>query len=821
MDRLLYECGDLLVDPANRRLTRGDGEVALEPKAFSLLLVLLARAGELVTREELLDAVWGHRYIAPATLNRAVTLLRRALDDDADRPRAIQTVHGAGYRFIATVRRSAAPAHGPQAQFGPSAHARLPAKLDALVGRERELAQLADMLAQHRAVTVVGPGGMGKTQCVLEAARLVAPRLADGTWFFDLSPHERAQDWLTDLAVALSVTTTAPGQLMPRIVAALAGRQALLVVDNCDRIATDVGASVLALVRACPELKVLSTSQRPLDFVGERLLWLAPLALPPPAAQARSLPLEDIAAVPAVALLLARARAVQPATRLTADNVDDFVEICHRVDGMPLALELAAAQLAVLAPAALRERLRERLSLLASDSSGREPRHRNLRALVEWSLALLSAPEQRLLSWLGVFLGGWTVDATEDIARALGMDSDAMLALHSSLILKSLVTVDTTLAPPRYRLLETVREAALQILRDRGEEAPARTAHLRHVVRLAERSHRGLLDGDVDAWLARLPHEHPNIGGALRWARGAGNDASAALRLVGSLMLYAKIFGSVRQMVAWVDQALDGVAAEETTDYLRALLSSGMAKLFTVDPAIEACLSQAVDLATRLGDLWARGCADAILAQWFANQGQLEQARRHVDAATRAADTLDDAWLRALVAHAQGWIELKMGESERAIATLEPLCELSFDPHEHHMGNTYVALAHYRLGRLRLAALHWHRSLAEAVKMGNVRGIAGNVEGAAYVAMRVDRPRAGAGFLGKAAEIRGRTTPLFSFWLEHHDEAVERGRARLGAAPFDTLHAVGAAARDEAVIDEVREFLACVASGQEPPSADA
>jgi len=518
--------------------------------------------------------------------------------------------------------------------------------------------------------------------------------------------------------------------------------------------------------------------------------------------------------------LLARARAVQPATRLTADNVEDLVEICHRVDGMPLALELAAAHLAVLAPSALRELLRERLSLLASDSSGREPRHRNLRALVEWSFGMLSPPERRVLSWLGVFHGGWTVDAIEDIAVSLGIDLDSMLRLHSGLILKSLVTVDPTLAPPRYRLLETVREAALQTLRDRGDDAAARTAHLRHVVRLAERAHRGLLDGDVEAWLARIGHEHPNIGGALRWARGDGADASAAMRLVGSLMLYAKIFGSVRQMTAWADQALDGIAAEDTTDYLRALLSSGMAKLFSVDPAIETCLDEAVALATRLGDVWARGCAHAILAQWFANLCELDQARSHADAATLAADALDDAWLRALIGQARGWIELQRGYPECAIAALEAVRELSFDTHQHHMINMYVALGHFRIGRLRSAALHWHRSLADAVRMGNVRGIAGNVEGASYVAMRAHRPRDGARFLGKAAEMRGRTTPLFSFWHAHHEDAIERGRAQLGDALFDALHAHGADARDEAVIDEVRDLLAGVATGQELPTAD-
>ena len=391
MSKVVYRCEDLQVDPPNRRLTRGGREIALEPKPFAVLLVLLGRADELVTRDELLDAVWGHRYVTPATLNRAMGLLRRAFDDDADKPRFILTVHGAGYRFIGAVERIAV-AHGEaRAHLGPPPIAQLPARLDPLIGRERELEQLCAMLAAHRAVTIIGPGGMGKTQCALEAGRLCAGQFPDGVWFFDLSPLERAQDWLTALAAALSVPT-AGAQVLPRIAAAMAGRQALLVLDNCDRLAVELGSLVFVLLRACPELKVLTTSQQRLDFVGEYLMWLPPLQMPPPADEARRMALGAIAATPAVALLLARAGAVQPAFALGHNNVADIVEICRRLDGMPLALELAAAQFATLSPADVRERLQQRFSLLASGSAGREPRHRRC---ARWSAGVMACSPRR------------------------------------------------------------------------------------------------------------------------------------------------------------------------------------------------------------------------------------------------------------------------------------------------------------------------------------------------------------------------------------------------------------------------------------------
>jgi len=205
------------IDPANRRVTRDATEITLEPKAFAVLRLLIDRAGDLVTREELLDGVWGHRYITPATLNRVMTLLRRAFDDEAENPRFFATVHGSGYRFIAAIDRVAPPQTHARARFGPPPIAQLPTKLEPLIGRKRELASLQAMLAEHRAVTVIGPGGMGKTQCALEAARLCSAEFPDGVWFYDLSPFEQAPEWLRAVAATLSVPTAGAQSLLGSI----------------------------------------------------------------------------------------------------------------------------------------------------------------------------------------------------------------------------------------------------------------------------------------------------------------------------------------------------------------------------------------------------------------------------------------------------------------------------------------------------------------------------------------------------------------------------------------------------------------------------
>lgn len=803
------------VDPANRRLTRGGTEIALEAKAFAVLLVLLARADELITRDELLDAVWGHRYITPATLNRVMALLRRAFDDDADHPRFIHTVHGAGYRFIGEVERVAVPRAEVRAHFGPPPIAQLPAKLEPLIGRERELGQLSAMLSEHRAVTVIGSGGMGKTQCALDVGRQCAGDFPDGVWFFDVSPFERAQDWVRALAATLSVPTAGTQTLLPRIAAALAGREALLLIDNCDRVAAEIGIHVFELLRSCPDLKVLATSQRRLDFVGERLMWLPPLELPPPAAEAERVPLDEIASTPAVALLLARARAVQPAISLSRGNVADIIEICRRLDGMPLALELAAAQFAMLSPAAIRERLRQRFSLLASDSAGREPRHQTLQALVDWSYGLLSAREQRLLCWLSVFLQGWTIDAGEAIGSALGIDGARLLELHSGLILKSLVVVDPTLSPPRYRLLETVREFVIPSLRARGDEADARSAHLRFFVQLAERLHREALDSRAGEGLLRLRYEHANIEGALTWAKSEGADDDGALRLAGSLMLYCKSYASVWLLNGWVERALEDVAPNVSQTYARAMLCSGMCKLYLHDRASEAHLTEAAALAVRLGDRWAQGCASAFLAMWNANQGQLKQANAHATVAAEITNAEADDWLRSLAGLAEGWIAMRSGEHHDSVSTLQPLRRVGFDPHQHEMIDIYLGLSHYVLGHWREAAGSSLDVLEVTPSTRNLRSSSAAIEIAAFLAMRTARPEICARLLGKAADIRERTrAPLFSFWVAYDEDTANVVRARLGNGQFDSLCRAGASARDELVIDEARALLRQVAEAQ-------
>jgi DNA-binding winged helix-turn-helix (wHTH) protein len=263
MDHIVYRCGDCELDTANRIFRKGGTEYALEPKVFAVLTQLVTRPGELLTRDQLLDAVWGHRYVTPSTLNRVIALARRSLVDDAEEPKFIQTVHGSGYRYVGPVEKTAMSAE-PRARFAPPASVRLPAPLHNLIGRGHELSQIDAMLNGGRSLTLLGTGGMGKTQCALSFAQAHANRYPDGVWFFDLAPMRRADEWLQALALALAIAPAGERELLGKITGIFADRRALLLLDNCDRISAAVGSLAVELLRGTEHLKILATSQQQL-----------------------------------------------------------------------------------------------------------------------------------------------------------------------------------------------------------------------------------------------------------------------------------------------------------------------------------------------------------------------------------------------------------------------------------------------------------------------------------------------------------------------------------------------------------------------------
>ncbi|MGD0501387.1 MAG: winged helix-turn-helix domain-containing protein [Steroidobacteraceae bacterium] len=793
VDSGVLKCAEFELDAVNRRFSRAGIEFPMEPKAFSVIMVLMSRANSLITRDQLLDAVWGHRYVTASTVSRAIALARRAFNDNTDQPQFIQTVHGAGYRFVGRIEERAAAPDETRSHFAPPPTLRVPAQIDALIGREGELTQLADLFGSHRAITILGAGGMGKTQCALEFARRRASAFPDGVWFFDLAPLQEADDWLRTLAIAFNIPPDERTTIFAKIATQLSDRAPLFVIDNCDRLSAGVGAIVLELLRTAPNLKVLATSQQQLNYVGEHVMRMSPLALPHEIDTTQS-GLKHIESSPAVALLLARIRAAQPNFMLTASNASNMVEICRQLDGMPLALELAAPRFSLLSAAQILDRLKDRFRFLVSESAGRERRHRNLLVLLDWSFKLLSPQEQRLLMWLSVCVQGLTVETAIDVGRAQGIEPETSVDLLSGLVNKSLLTAETDSSPPRHRLLESVREFALGRLGEVAEEDRARAAHLDSVKSLCRRAHEGMLHGGLREWVAQLAEEHGNIEAAIEYAVTVGDDLLAAQAIVGSLLFYFKARGPHIAALRWTQRALHAGEGTDTRERGRALLCLGVISYYLLlPPAVtERTYREAISILQARADPWSEACARCYYAMWLINLGQAAQAITQFHSAHAIAQKLADPWLEGRVQLTRSWLHFDAAEYDAAITALLPVRRLSADFDQHTFIDIYLGLAHYHIGRHDAAARFCRDALQASIEFGNPRGIAGCLELYAYLSQQAGNYLLSVQLLGVATKVRELTAaPLFRFWIDSHDRAVESLRQQLGMTDYELAHKAG------------------------------
>jgi predicted ATPase/DNA-binding winged helix-turn-helix (wHTH) protein len=813
-----YHCGDFLVDLGNRRFLHQGREIALEPRVFAVIAQLLKRANELVTRDELLDAVWGHRYVTPSTLNRLIALARRAFGDDVSEPRYIQTVHGAGYRYVGPVTSADAETLNVRARFEPPFAARLPARIEELIGREAELATLIGLLEKNRVVTVLGAGGMGKTRCALEVARRAAPTYPDGVWFFDLSPVGSASEWLNMLGAALAMPAAVPEVLLPQLGLLLQDRAALIVLDNCERVAPELGALVFQLLRTTNAVRFLATSQRPLNLTGEQTLRLPPLRAPASETWAEITP-EKASSYAAVQLLLMRIHATRPDLDIDASNAAVLSEISLRLDGMPLALELAAARFTLLSPRQVLERLVQRFRFLESNSAGRDHRHRNLSSLLEWSYGLLSAEEQRLLNWTAVFVQSWSAEAFVALAAALGHEPESAIDLLSGLVSHSLVSVLMDVTPPRYRLLESVREYALLQLQSGSEQEQAQTAHLDSIAHVCANSRREMLAGRFKERVEQLVLDRGNIAAAVETAAAVRSDHPQALSILGSLLLYAKGHGDYMAMFRWCQLVLDPSPDTVTEARARALLTLGVMQVYLQPekPLMAHALTDAARIAAEHGDWWTEAYALGYSALGCANDARPDEAAGYAQRTRAAAELHDDDLLRGLAGLAHGWVWLARGQPERALAELTAAHELGFDPHQRHFIGMYIALTRFALGHYQHAAQLWQMSMNLSISLGNVRGMAGSIEGCAYLASRAGEWRSAARLLAAARATRERTKlPLFKFWWPHLEVAMRDLRANLSRAEFEASWQAGTALRHE---DATNEAVALLRSYSEAATA--
>ncbi|WP_448625402.1 ATP-binding protein [Geodermatophilus sp. URMC 64] len=613
----------------------------------------------------------------------------------------------------------AAPERGASTQApkapAPTLRHRLPARLTSFLGRESDLRRVGELLQTARLVTVTGPGGVGKTSLALEAARAAAERFGDGVAFVRLAgvtdPGQVPSAALAALGIRDVATATAEDQLLGH----LRDRSVLLLLDNCEHLADACALLAERLLESCPAVRLLATSREPLAARGEVQYAVDPLPVP-----GGEQGVADVVGSAAVQLFVDRVRAALPDFALGEDNAVAVAEICRHLDGIPLALELAAARVAALPVGELARRMGDRFALLTTGPRTAEARQRTLRATVDWSYQLLSDPERVLLRRLSVFRGSWTLDALQAVVAGDPLTPTAVLDLLGRLVDRSLVVVERTGpdrgAGPRYHLLETIREYAAERLVEAGEGDAISRAHAGHLTVLAERAEVELRGDGQARWLPRLALERDDIDAALAWCTAhADTEPDAGLRLVGSLGWYwyfATLPDGGRQVAAMLAAAPGGspaararalqalaVAARpgacivhpnpecaaaaaqsralfaELGDALRAALSDTLAAVEAIGGpetnAAFAVLAEADREFTRNGDAWCAALADFVRLELHAGTGDLDAATADGHRALAAFRALGDQWGVSAIQFHLGMALHRAGRWEEALAMYE------------------------------------------------------------------------------------------------------------------------------------------------------
>jgi predicted ATPase/DNA-binding CsgD family transcriptional regulator len=539
----------------------------------------------------------------------------------------------------------------------------LPLPLNRFIGREWEITEVKGLLTSTRLLTLTGAGGSGKTRLALQVAIELLKEFEQGVWWVELAA-------LTDpllvpqVASALGVSEQPGRSLTDTLSNYLRSKQLLLVLDNCEHLVSACAQLAETLLHACPDLRMLATSREALNIAGETA-WIVPSLRVPSTYHLP--PIEELVKYEAVQLFIERAAAVLPSFRLTAENAWAVVQICRRLDGIPLATELAAARVKVLSVEQLAARLNDSYRLLTGGSRIALPRQQTLRATMDWSYGLLSGEEQTLFRRLSVFRSGFTLEAAEAICAGEEIEKDEVLELLSYLVDKSLAMVHERLYETRYRLLETIRQYSQDKLQEMGEVVIVRGGHRDWFLRLAEQAEPELLGFQQLAWFDRLEVEYDNLRAALSWSLDRG-EAEIAARIGVAIWRFWLVRGYLSEGCHWLERALAGISGR-TALRAQALFAAGVLARYQDSYArATVLLEESLELWRALGDQEGAGLALYVLGMLAHNRGDYERATTFYEESLLLLRELGNKRGMALVLSGLGLTVLYQGDSERARA---------------------------------------------------------------------------------------------------------------------------------------------------------
>ncbi len=535
----------------------------------------------------------------------------------------------------------------------------LPVQVSSFVGRVHEISEIKQLLSLARLVSLTGAGGSGKTRLAIQVAGDVAADYADGVWLIELAALTDPVLVPPKIASVLGVRQEPSRALQETLTIYLAARDLLLIFDNCEHMIDTVAQLVDVLLRACPKLRVMTTTREALGIAGETAFRVPSLALP----DIRNLPpLENLTQYDAVRLFIDRASSVMPGLMLTEQKAYTIAQVCHRLDGIPLAIELAAARVKALSIEQIATRLDDRFRLLTGGSRTALPRQQTLRAMIDWSYDLLSDDERMIFRRLSIFAGGWTVEAAEAICTCGHQEQIDVLDLLLRLIDKSLVVVDET----RYRMLETIRQYSRDRLMESDDAQTLRACHLDYFLNFAENTAPKLHSPDQSAWLNRIEAEHDNLRTALDWAWESGK-AEIALRLAVALKRFWEMRSYFGDSRAWLEKTIEANPDAPVLIRASALLGLGRLDRFQGRYADgTAHLEECLILFRELGNQSETADVLQTLGELAAEQGDLALAGERFEQALAVCRELPDERRMAGIYLSQGEIARVQGDYENA-----------------------------------------------------------------------------------------------------------------------------------------------------------
>jgi non-specific serine/threonine protein kinase len=788
---MTYRFGEFEVDEAAYEVRRAGQRIPLSRQPMEVLLLLLERPQRLVSREEIGKRLWAPGVFTDldAGIHTAILKIRQALGDSRQAPQFVETVPGKGYRFVAAV---AVAAPSPLLASTARRH-NLPSELTSFIGRENELVELTGLLASSRVLSLTGTGGVGKTRLALRMAARVVSEFPDGVWWIDLAPLSTPDLVPQAVATALGIREAPQRSLHDVLPGALRHRAALIVLDNCEHLVAACADLVQALLREAGSVRILATSREALGVTGETVYGVPSMAVPDVA----STTADSLADFEATRLFVERARALDRSFVPSPDDAAAIAGICRRLDGIPLAIELAAARVVALSVEQIASRLQDRFRLLTGGARTALARQRTLEATVAWSYHLLSEREGLLLTRLSIFPAAWSLNAAEKVCGGDGIDENDVLELLTRLIDKSLVVVQSDRpGERRYRFLETVRQYARERLMQSDTVNRWRDRHFDFFFEEFRGARPVLRSANQVALLRRLRDEEENIRAALDWALTSPGLGRQAVELAGALFWYWTKRGRFEEGRQWLERTL--AVEADVPGALRAQALIGLAHMrYFQGTKADSAVTEALSLGREAGDNWVVSVALFLRGLAALERGDRDEALACAQQAREAASAGGGAVEHGGPLFILADVAVSNGDYERA----QRLYDESIEVHRRAaepwgLGLQLVAAAAVRLVREehRPARAQLLQSLSLFQELEDSRGIAYSLEVFAALYAAGGRHDSAARLWGASEELLKTMgavlPPNITLVRERYVGTVQ---AALGTFRFDLARAEGRA----------------------------